>query len=198
MIKFSLITVPHTGTHFMKQLFIEAGIMLDLEIVDSPLEDCLTDTYYWHLHTLHEDKTMADRVLADGRKIIVTARDPYLSAFHYLDAADSHDGLWCGQNDKIEELARHWDHLMTIAKKGAFIFDIGCKEEQRQKQATDILEFIGLDCDIKKYISDWKPRNSRDTENKRNYLEHNTLPDFNWRPLEDAVKWYRELPTNNY
>ena len=108
----------------------------------------------------------------------------------------------------------------------AFILDMGCREEDRVEHLCDFVRHIGKDPDeymddILEYADGWKPLNTSNSVEKRKYLELGQLPEtqilnihrklvprretvettltkkIDWTAFDNAVAWYKSLPTND-
>lgn len=135
-----------------------------------------------------------------GIPLLITVRDPYLSAIRFIYAGQS-----------IESCAEMWNESIdALPFVDHFLFDIGCREEDRMAHTADMLEFCQrtMTPEVEKYISAWKPVNSSEEYNrgiesakdfKSNYLKDGTLPDgYDWSLFDNAVAWYKGLPTNDH
>lgn len=108
----------------------------------------------------------------------------------------------------------------------AFIVDVGCREADRVEHLCDFARHVGKDPDdymdaIVEYANAWKPLNVTDNPIKQAYLKDGTLPEtqvlnikrklvprretvettltkkINWAAFDDAIAWYKSLPTND-
>jgi hypothetical protein len=133
----------------------------------------------------------------------VTARDPYLGALHFISKSERHT---------LDSMSRQWDMLLdTIKDRDYFTFDIGCRESDRVAHLRDALKFLDVyeTEEAINYIQSWKPLNQSNNEFKEDYLATGKLPDagydsckppnkMSWDVLDEAVEWYKSLPTNDY
>lgn len=181
--KFTLYTVPHTGAHFTVDLLNIVG----LTPKDYP-------TMHWQTHA---------KPLPTSPKFLLTARDPYLVGLRYILKGNS-----------IETLAHQWARQITnLYNIDHFVLDIGCREADRLTHVCDALNFLDIDPDpcmvrLRPYVNAWKPLNSTEEsvggvvgaeKNKEQYLLTGKLPqEYDWSILDDAVQWYKSLPTNDY
>ena len=178
-----LITVPFTGTHFMKAL---------LEVTDAN-KNMWSTTYVPHAHWLDASiEENWDKIIQT--KLIITARDPYLSAIRNIKPP---------QENPIEFIADAWNVCFKAMKESNyFIFDIGCQEENRLNHALDVIRFIGIDeiqyeQHINLYIEKWEALSVTDSEYKTKYLETGELPEgYDWGLLDTVVDWYKRLTTH--
>ena len=216
--RFTLLTVPHTGTHFAMRFFELLGAKKDHEIVerDRRNEHSPINAWYWHLHTDRRPfsqmpgtaKQRYERCLRNNRRLIVTARDPYLSVFHYRSKSPSHT---------LEHQAGNWNMFLDIVEqRNPFILDIGCRDEDREQHLRDAVEYLNLrnydDSIIGEYAANWTPQNSSGNTEKEEYLRTGKLPHpgyvflggrepgpkLSWIMLDRAVAWYKNLHTNDY
>jgi hypothetical protein len=182
-----LLTVPHSGTTFTRTLLRKAYI----------LSDPHAKAYVPDAHWLDEIVTETwDKIVQT--KLIITARDPYLSAIRSIKTK---------QENPIELIADAWDVCFKAMKESKesnyFVFDIECQEEDRLKHALDVIRFVGIvdaiQCrqDIIPYVEKWLPVNESHSEYKTNYLELGKLPNgYDWNLLDNAVEWYKSLTTH--
>jgi hypothetical protein len=176
-----LLTVPYTGTHFTRML---------LELVDARAQlfgKAYVPTAHWLDENIAEDW---DKIMQT--KVLVTARDPYLSAIRSIKT---------GQENPVAFIADAWDVCFTaMDKMNYFIFDIGCAKQDRLSHAQNAIKFISIDLDlgqIDDYIDDWTPENESVSEHKTKYLETGELPEgYDWSMLDSAVDWYKLLTTH--
>jgi len=202
----SMLTVTHTGTHFA---------MAFLELLGIPHN---AGRGYTHHHAAPEltphMKERYEQLI--GTKCIVTARDPILSGIRYI-----HNGT------SVQQVADCWDVFLEVLPwMDAFILDMGCREEDRVEHLCDFVRHIGKDPDeymddILEYADGWKPLNTSNSVEKRKYLELGQLPEtqilnihrklvprretvettltkkIDWTAFDNAVAWYKSLPTND-
>lgn len=176
-----LLTVPYTGTHFTQIL---------LELVDARAQlfgKAYVPTAHWLDENIAEDW---DKIMQT--KVLVTARDPYLSAIRSIKT---------GQENPVAFIADAWNVCFTaMDEMNYFIFDIGCSKQARLSLAQDAIKFIGIDMEpgrIDSYIDNWAPENESVSEHKTKYLKTGALPNgYEWNKLDKAVEWYKAL-TNN-
>jgi hypothetical protein len=206
MTELSMITVPHTGTHFAIEF---------LEILDIPHN---AGRNYTHLHSAPElTPHMKERYEQQiGTKCIVTARDPILSGLRYMH-----------NRTRVSQAAETWDVFLEILPwMDAFVLDVGCRESDRLQHLLDCACHAGKDPDdymdaIVEYAENWKPLNATTNPEKKQYLENGILPKkqviraarkvvprresieddytltIDWSAFDDAVDWYKSLPTND-
>lgn len=173
---FALMTVPYTGATFALDLFMAAGTM--------------PKHYHWR----------GSNTRLPGIPLIITVRDPYLSAIRFI---------YSGQ--PIEPCAEMWNECIdALPFVDNFLFDIGCREEDRMTHAANMFEFCQLTMtpEIEQYVNSWTPANSseqytcgdlRAKDFKANYLKDGTLPDgYDWSLFDNAVAWYKGLSTNDH
>jgi len=129
-------------------------------------------------------------------KVIVAARNPYLSVFRRIDLPTSRP---------LKYYAARWNvFLDTIPELDYVILDVGCRGEEKYNQLVDVAKHIGLYSEetipiIKDYAKAWKPVNISDTKFKRDFLLTGELPEgYDWSVFDSAVDWYESLPTNSY
>jgi len=202
MHRFNIFTVPHTGTHF---IFKFVNDVLGAERDNGPAHYTKDGAYYWPFHAFHQPlHMMSPRIQSfcngtnneSRRPTLVTARDPYLSTIHYMDLAPTR---------KLSDCAGYWDTFLgIIPRTNHFIVDIGCHENKRTEHLCEVADFLRLPYkldDMKTFAEAWKPENARSNDMKKKYLETGTLPDprgESWDMLDNAVAWYKSLPTNGY
>jgi hypothetical protein len=149
---------------------------------------------FTHTHAGYEDRfTKEEWNDFSSHKCIVTARDPYLCAIRFL-----HNG------QTVEECASHWNiFLNTYEDFSPFILDVGTREGDRLEHLYETANFIDecpdkYEKDIREYADAWIPVKGSNSEMKQQYLEYGTLPaNHSWQLLDEAVEWYRSLPTND-
>lgn len=187
-----LFTVPHTGTNFVIKFF---------EAANSPLKvqkDSRRHAPRINPESLDKSPTHAKAVrnAKAAPSLIVTARDPYLSAIRWIKPPSR----------SVFEMSFAWGHFFDVLESrngNYFIIDIGCREADRVQHLCDAAEYIGADYDINEltqFAKDWKPENSSDTGAKKDYLANGQLPDpryGTWDMLDEAVAWYANLKTND-
>lgn len=181
-----MITVPHTGTHFAIKF---------LEILDLP-HNVGKGINYNHHHAIPEI-TPHMKLLYEtciGTKCIVTARDPILNAIRYMT-----------NGQPLTQASNTWKVFLEILPwmNDVFVLDIGCREEDRADHLYDLARFIDKNPNeymdsIKSYANDWKPLNTSDSPEKSRYIEYGELPKgVDWSAFDEAVEWYKSLPTND-
>lgn len=180
-------TVPHTGTNFVKKFLETLGTPKSeyIRIHATQLDDAKIILSPHHLTQLE--------MLASSKPTIITARDPYLSAIRLLNRH--------GSDHTITLLKRRWDRFFkTIPTMNCHIIDIGVREEDRYThlcQAADFLKVKYSEQNIRAFADAWKPENETTSDAKTKYLETGKLSEFyDWSLLDEAVSWYRNLPTN--
>lgn len=183
-----IITVPHTGTHFAEQLLDQIG----LHSLDKVYMGKHWDPY--------------PSILPEEPKLLITARDPYLTALRYI-----------ANGDLIEPVALAFDNCISnLYNVDYYLLDIGCREADRLKHACDLARFLDIDPDLHMeklvpFVKAWKPVHTTEEEaargmlaegtehNKAKYLESGKLPEgYDWSVLDNAVEWYKSLSTNDY
>jgi len=194
----TLHTVPHTGTHFVTKIFTDVF--------------GLTQKTDWNrVHAtwvapsqLRPPELVMIQTAMEAEKLIVTARDPYLSAIRWIGKKNQYRG---GRplNRGVDEMYNSWNHFFDVlSKKEYFIVDIGCREKDRVQHISNLVDFLDIEVDIglvKDFASTWKPEYTSDSNEKQTYLNSSVLPVANkgsWDMLDDAVKWYASLDTNDY
>jgi len=197
----TLFTIPHTGTHFAISLFeafgIDGSIKYKPEAVCKERPRCKPfpqgpRPFWWLAHCGSTREYMDPLMpsLINAKKLIVTARDPYLSAIRYFRP---------GTNRTMDSVKRRWDHFFEIlegSQHGYFVLNIDCRKEHRHKHIADLCNFLNQPYDqrIELFVNSWKPKNVSNTEAKRKYLETGQLPNCgNWSLLDLAVEWYKGL-----
>lgn len=190
-----LYTVPHTGTNFVASFFKHLGL-------ESPDHWFRYHTARCHPDNLHKSAFRITGVRAlEAEKLIVTARDPYLSAIRWIGDSDYEEDS--GDRRTPQQMAWSWGHMFDVLKKrdDYFIVDIGCRQSDRLELLREAADYMEIDynmADIESFAEAWKPQNSSDTGPKQAYLRDGTLPDGDWHYLDDAVAWYKSLPTNDF
>jgi hypothetical protein len=206
MRRITLLTVPHTGTHFVTHLFNGIGAELDHDVVCGTHQKfnkhSKINAYYWQIHSTQKPipelprnaRLNYESCMRNNRSLIVTARDPYLSCFHYMSKSPMHS---------LEHQSANWNMFLDIVEsRKPFIVDIGCREEMRYehlKDALDYLKIANYDNDfVKQYAENWTPLNTSGNEMRVKYLKTGELPpNQDWQLLDRAVDWYKSLPTND-
>lgn len=182
-----LTTVPHTGTVFAERLLDQIGL---------PPHNSYTGMH-WNPYPY---------VLPDEPKLLITARDPYLTALRFIT-----------EGDTIEPVALAFDNcIANLYNVDHYLLDIGCRETDRLEHVCNLARFLDIDPDLHMeklvpFVEAWKPVNTtkevlsrglfaEGTENnKAEYLETGKLPNgYDWNVLDNAVTWYKSLPTNDY
>lgn len=175
-----LLTVPYTGTHFTRTLLQIAGAM--------PFPQSYS--YVPHAHWLDEN-VAEDWAKIVQTKILITARDPYLSAIRAISTS---------QENPVDFIADSWAVCFTCMNEtDHFVFDIGGPKEKRLAHARDAINFIGAkEIDrIDDYIARWEPANESFNDHKSEYLKTGKLPSgYDWTVLDTAVNWYKALTTH--
>ena len=176
-----LLTVPYTGTHFTRTLLEVAGA--------HPYPQ--GKIYVPHAHWL-DANVAADWAKIVQTKVLITARDPYLSAIRCIKT---------GQENPIDFIADAWDVFFTgMNEMEYFVFDIGLSKEARLGYARNALNFVSTDLYLDRiddYINRWEPMNESVTEHKTEYLKTGKLPEnYDWDKLDNAVEWYNSLTTH--
>jgi len=181
-----LMTVPHTGAHFVTDLLETVGLLLPNEYT----------TAHWPTYS---------KSLPPESKFLITVRDPYLSALRYL-----YNGY------PIEDAAKSWNIcLANLYNVDHYIIDIGCRKEDRLEHICSAIKFINMNPDnymekLQPYVDLWTPIHTTEESiargrgvdceknNKSIYLETGGLPNgHDWSLLDNAVEWYKALPTND-
>jgi hypothetical protein len=161
-----------------------------LELVDARAQlfgKAYVPTAHWLDGNIAEDW---DKIMQT--KVLITARDPYLSAIRSIKT---------GQENPVAFIADAWNVCFTaMDEMNYFIFDIGCSKQVRLNHAQDAIKFIGIDVDLDRidnYIDNWTPENVSVSEHKTKYLETGKLPSgYDWTILDAAVNWYKALTTH--
>lgn len=208
MNRITLYTIPHTGTHFASKFFNTLGIA-ELKEVDplnrnrGVLRPIMQEhNHWWRCHAAQgpsgDDAAFARSMFISAKKLVVTARDPYLSAIRYFSPG----------RRPMSKLLHRWNrflHVLENAKYPYFVLDIGCREKDRYAHLLDLAEFLDIPYEksvVEEYASNWKPENASNTGAKQKYLQTGTLPnlecDGSWNMLDEAVEWYKSLPTNDF
>lgn len=176
-----LLTVPHTGTTFVRTLLTKVG-------ADS---DPYAKAYVPNAHWLDEGIAETwDKIVQT--KLIITARDPYLSAIRAIKT---------NEENPVEWIADAWTLCFdAMSKTKHVVFDIDCPEQTRLSCAQNVVKFIGIDLysdRIDGYVEKWIPQNESHSEHKTEYLETGKLPEgYDWSLLDTTVEWYKALTTN--
>ena len=178
-----LYTIPHTGTNFVEKFLNSLGVTDSIiRIHVTQLDDAEIVSQH-HLTQL--------KMLTNSSPTIITARDPYLTAIRFLKR----------EHRTMALLKKRWDRFFkTIPTMNCHIIDIGVKEEDRYThlcQAADFLEVKYSEQKVRAFADAWKPENETTSDAKTKYLETGELSEFyDWSLLDEAVEWYRNLPTN--
>ena len=182
MNNYILATVPHTGTVFAE------GMLRTVGQVGSAVKQ-----WHWKADSL---------ALPSEPRVLVTARDPYLSVIRFLYSGEPFESA-CSIWNTFLECKDFVDH---------FVLDVGCRKEDRFDHLCAALDFCEVDYSaytdaLVSYADEWKPANTSeeyagDQSRKHfrtEYLETGKLPDgYDWDKLDAAVAWYKSLPTNDY
>ena len=176
-----LLTVPHTGTTFVRTLLSKACADSD------PYAKAYVPDAHWLDEGIAENW---DKIVQT--KLIITARDPYLSAIRAIKN---------GQENPVEWIADAWTLCFdAMSKTKHVVFDIDCPVQARLNCAQNAIKFIGIDLALDRidgYVERWIPQNESTSIYKTEYLEIGKLPNgYDWELLDDAVEWYKAL-TNN-
>jgi hypothetical protein len=173
MFDYILANVPHTGSIFTIKLLEVAGHVHSKNYMH----------WHWRVNSL---------ALPQAPRILMTARDPYLSAIRTLT-----------DNDPFDDICARWYSFIECKDfiDQYFVLDIGCREADRLEHVRNALDFCGITMTDKvvDYVAAWKPENTSESLAKQEYLETGKLPDgYDWSRLDDAVAWYKSLPSNDY
>jgi len=181
----------------------------------------LSGAGFFHCHSPScaiEEWNNGNREIIFSTKCLVTARDPYLTGIRHIHnnqpvfLAARH---WNSFLQSLDMLQKH------------FILDVGCREKDRVQHLRDAAEFLGKDPSqfeeaIEAYANNWVPLNVTNNEIKQHYIETGELPKIqtrklprdgskilpkgefietilkiDWSAFDDAVAWYKSLPTND-
>jgi hypothetical protein len=182
-------TVPHTGTHFVESAFEAVGL-------ERGKDFCRAHAPRVHKKALYPSHANQLYTALTAKKLVVTARDPYLSAIRWVTTAP---------NKTVLQMSFAWDHFFdTLSRREYFIVDIGCREQDRFDHLCNLVSYLDVDYridDVKKFAEAWKPEYSSNTGAKQRYLKTGELPNSNlgkWSLLDDTVAWYKRLPTNDF
>jgi hypothetical protein len=177
---YTLATVPHTGAVFTIGLLEAAGQTQGI------------DFKHWHW----KSKVLA---LPEQPRALVTARNPHLSVIRTLY-----------EGELFEPACNTWNNFIECLDFiDYFALDIGCREENRIDHVREALDFCELECNdaVIEYVSEWSPQNTSKERHgveayehfRTDYLETGKLPDgYDWQRLDNAIGWYKSLPTNDY
>jgi len=176
-----LLTVPHTGTNFVRTLLTMAGAE------NNPYAKAYVPDAHWIDKGITE---VWDKIVQT--KLIITARDPYLSAIRAIKN---------GQENPVEWIADAWTLCFdAMSKTKHVVFDIDCPVQARLNCAQNAIKFIGIDLELDRindYVEKWIPQNESTSIYKTKYLETGELPEgYDWNLLNEAVEWYNKLLTN--
>ena len=164
-----LLTVPFTGTHFTQTVLTE-----------------MTRSHGWYIASAH----WLDEVVANEwnkivrRKIIVTSRNPYLSAIRSIKAYGS-----------IDDSVNQWNCMLDkLPQLNYFVFNVECEERHRERHLSDLAAFLGISNNMK---IKWIPENVSTSAIKEKYTATQELPEgHDWDKLNDAISWHKTLTTN--
>ncbi len=164
-----LITVHFTGTNFVRKLLDHAP-------------HAYIPVVHWSDKEVEEEW---DKITK--RKIIVTARDPYLCGIRYT------------KGSTVEAAAKEWDIMLDrLSEIDHFVFDVACSD--RRAHVNDLFNFINEvpHFDTEKFVNDWTPIKASRSPLKEEYLESGKLPEgHDWSQLDRAVNWYNSLTTRD-
>ena len=177
----------HTGTHFCVEFLKQLG--LERHKNGQPFANKYMRIHARPYSLTHKDDL--DRHL-NSAKVIVPARDPYLScirhfkAAHFYKTMNAIEGAWDTFLDRLPEI----DY---------YVIDVATPEEKRYDVLAGAVDHIGLDrkeheSTIQRYADGWKPLNTTDTEAKTKYIEAGKIPEaLDEQKLARAVAWYNSL-----
>ena len=165
-----LLTVRFTGTHFTRSLLAHLG-----------------NVYIPNAHWLDQEvKDEWEKIKL--RKVIVTVRDPRLSAIRAIKSRSP---------SAVEDIANEWNTMIdSLDQLDHFIFNIEC--QNRLEHAYELIDFIGIQPmrKIEPFVNKWAPENFSTHDAKVKYLESGELPEgHNWDALQPAIDWYNSLTT---
>lgn len=165
-----LLTVRFTGTHFTRSLLSHLG-----------------DVYIPSAHWLDQEVTDEWEKIK-LRKVIVTVRDPRLSAIRAIKTR---------ADNAVEDIANEWNTMIgSLDQLDHFVFNI--EHDNRLEHAYGLFDFIGIKPmrKIEQFVDRWAPQNVSKSEAKIKYLESGEPPEgHNWDSLQPAIDWYNQLTT---
>lgn len=178
-----LLTVPFTGTHFVQ------GLLQTVSASGDPSSRTYVPDQHWT-----DSLTSLEWNKVKQTKVLITARNPYLSALRNIKIR---------LENPIEAKAAEWKTCInSLPELDYFIIDIGCPKENRLEHALNAFRFIGTNPEqymhlIVPYVENWIPQNESTSIYKTKYLETGELPEgYDWNLLNEAVEWYNKLLTN--
>jgi len=188
-----IFTVPHSGTQFTRQLFDEFGFTR--WNVNKERIRVITETapFYYMQHTgrwLGQQIPDYEQKLQE-LKVITTVRHPHKVLRSFLRRGRT-----------FKENIRAWKSLFEwLPRTDHYIFDIGCRENERLSQMLGILTHIGANTPkyrkiTARYVDNWRPLNVTDGSRIKNHNIH--IDDSMLKQLDFAVEWYESLPTNDF
>jgi hypothetical protein len=191
MFDFIFYTIPHSGTHFMFELFSQldvprygySGTFID----NNPYEKESRRPHYFHIHS--KERPTYHHIhwgLLHKHKVLSIVRHPYDNFISHLS-----------RNLDMEECSNVWKIFMDVDSK-CDVYSIDINSKNRMQSIYEGLEHVGIrdqvdDNIIQDYVRTWKPQNHWNTPVKREYDETGKMPpEHDYSMLEPALNWYLE------
>ncbi len=186
MVKFNILTVPHSGTRFLMNFLHHCSFHrfklnrphLEPEDYvfghfwyDSKRLDCLDESYYYERN----------------KPIVCTLRHPHEVAVS-----------WVSREKRLSDMLGVYRQFVMFAEnRDVLLFDIACPEKYRESKLREMLEHCKVyetrhDDTIKRYAEEWKIVGSHPSIVKERYQLQNTLPKYDWKRFNGLTKWYDE------
>jgi hypothetical protein len=192
MFDFLFYTIPHSGTHFIFELFKQLDIprygYSGTFINNNPHEKTSRRPHYFHIHA--KEKVTYHPIHAEllkNYKIISIVRHPHDNYISHLS-----------RNLSIDDCVEAWNIFFDVFERNdMFVIDMNTPD--KHKSLIDAFKYVNIYSQIdknvvNKYVETWKPQNSWDTEIKEEYLKTKRLPnEEDYDILCPAVEWYTKM-----
>lgn len=193
MKKILLLSVPHTGTIFVRDYLMQIlhlPFIADANNFISEKRNAVAQTMHTTGPQLKANKTVngVAEYAIDNCNVIIPFRHP-------MDNAISCIGR---DHPNLEFCATNWSILFEMYPLyNVFWVDIDAPKENRRNMMEQLNGFVGcypISADaFDKYVDDWAPVNNLTKANpiKKAYVENGTLPKgFDYSVMDEAVVWH--------
>lgn len=210
MLRFHLVTVPHSGTRFLNNLFFRLGFRNIQESTFSIIrkkenitKENSVDVEYKMNHweekqpnrIIHHPSFIVER---PRKPVLTVLRHPYEIAISWQTRKTNGKGTY--SNFGFDKLLRLWDGMIcSCSMLNTIYFDISCPKEQRMAHMVGTLKALGVYEYVDKgilteYVKEWKPVGATEGPLKMYYKQNKIPPPnlYNWERFDRAVKWYNE------
>lgn len=203
--KFHLITIPHSGTRFLNQLFFRIGFRnTQVSTVNIPRksenvtpENSVPIEYKMN-HLRNSDKQLPEAIMQRcGFPMLTSLHHPHKIALSWIRRLPRD----CA-NNSLQELLGAYDTLIHCSTQlNVVYFDINCPIEKRMSHVVGVLKALGDDVyehadksELQRYVDEWSIVGATHDETKDYYEKHGTPPPdlYNWVRFDRAVNWYNK------